>query len=124
MLAISLNSPTKVGAFSAFAPRSSPPAPRLSVCRCQAPGAAAQSRRSLLAGGAAGAAALLAAAPALAFGNGIPGYDINMDARKRAQDRIKKEMEADLERAAEYRRKLKEQKAAAAGGGAAPAAGN
>ena len=38
---------------------------------------------------------------ALAFGSGIPGYDVNMDARKRAQARIKAEMKADLDRGKE-----------------------
>ena len=45
-----------------------------------------------------------------AFGSGFPGYDVNMDARKRAQARIKAEMDADLARAAAYRAKLKADK--------------
>lgn len=51
--------------------------------------------------------------PAQAFGKGFPGYDMNVDGRKRAQERIKREKQADLDRAAAYRAKLAEQKAAA-----------
>jgi hypothetical protein len=69
----------------------------------------------LSAGFIAGAALLLSSPqPAQAFGSGFPGYDINVDARKRAKDRIKREMQADLDRAAAYRAKLAEEKAAAA----------
>lgn len=51
------------------------------------------------AAGAAAALAVAAPAPrALAFGNGFPGYDINLDGRKRALDRNKREMEAELAR--------------------------
>lgn len=69
-----------------------------------------------------GVAVIPAAAPspAQAFGSGFPGYDVNMDARKRAQDRIKREMQAELDRAAAYRAKLAAEKAAAQGS-AAPA---
>ncbi len=129
MLAIASSPHTKVGAFLATTPRSRPSSSHRSICRCQAE-SGASSRRSLLAGGAAGVAALLAAAPVLftagpaqSFGVGFPGYDISIEGRKRATDRNKKEMNAELARAAEYRRKLAEQKAAAAAaGGAAPAA--
>jgi hypothetical protein len=56
-------------------------------------------RRSALAAAAAAAAAVLAPAQsALAFGSGFPGYDINLDGRKRAFDRNKREMQAELER--------------------------
>jgi hypothetical protein len=71
-----------------------------SSCRCaaqQPPAtpaiAAALPRRALLAAAAA-VAALTPVRSALAFGSGFPGYDINMDARKRAADRNKRENEA------------------------------
>ena len=77
------------------------------------------SRRSIL-----GAAALAGAAlvmpvtadvpTAKAFGSGFPGYDMNLDGRKRAQERIKRQVQADLDKAAAYRAKLAEDKAAAA----------
>jgi hypothetical protein len=35
---------------------------------------------------------------ALAFGSGFPGYDVNLDGRKRAMERNKREMQADLDR--------------------------
>ena len=57
-------------------------------------------RRALLAAVLAVGAAVAQAPAALAFGSGFPGYDVNMDARKRAQDRIKKELQADLDRGA------------------------
>eukprot|EP00193_Tetraselmis_chui_P008351 CAMPEP_0177767838 /NCGR_PEP_ID=MMETSP0491_2-20121128/9364_1 /TAXON_ID=63592 /ORGANISM="Tetraselmis chuii, Strain PLY429" /LENGTH=112 /DNA_ID=CAMNT_0019284531 /DNA_START=154 /DNA_END=492 /DNA_ORIENTATION=- len=80
----------------------------------------ALSRRCVL--GTGSAAAFLAAMgaekrPALAYGSGFPGYDINLDARKRASDRAKAEMQAEMERAAairEAKRKEAETKAAAA----------
>jgi hypothetical protein len=73
-------------------------------------------RRALLSTGLIAAAALVLSSPqpAQAFGSGFPGYDINKDARKRAQDRIKRERQADLDRAAAYRAKLADDKAAAA----------
>jgi len=54
------------------------------------------------------ASALLAAMAAdrrsaYAYGTGIPGYDINLDARKRASDRAKAEMQAEMDRAAAIR---------------------
>ena len=48
--------------------------------------------------------------PAMAFGNGFPGYDINLDGRKRALERNKREMEVQKKLAADFRAK----KAAAA----------
>jgi hypothetical protein len=62
------------------------------------------SRRSLLAKsflGVAAAAIATVASPAqeaLAFGSGFPGYDVNLDGRKRAMERNKREMQADLAR--------------------------
>jgi hypothetical protein len=55
-------------------------------------------RAALAAAAAAAAAALAPAQSALAFGSGFPGYDINLDGRKRAFDRNKREMQAELER--------------------------
>ena len=46
----------------------------------------------------AAAAATISPAPASAFGTGFPGYDVNLDARKRALDRNKREMQAELDR--------------------------
>lgn len=76
-------------------------------------------RRALLSTGLFAGAALLLSSPqpAQAFGSGFPGYDMNLDGRKRAQERIKREKQADLDRAAAYRAKLAEQKAAAAAKG-------
>ena len=55
-------------------------------------------RRLLLAGAAAAAAALVPAQSAQAFGSGFPGYDVNMDARKRAAERNQREIDAMMER--------------------------
>ena len=73
-------------------------------------------RRALLSAGLLAGAALLLSSPqpAQAFGSGFPGYDMNVDARKRAQERIKRERQVDLDKAAAYRAKLAEDKAAAA----------
>lgn len=51
------------------------------------------------------AISLVPSPAALAFGNGFPGYDINVEGRKRALDRNKREMEADRKKAAEFRAK-------------------
>ncbi len=75
----------------------------------------------MLAGAAAGAAVLLPAVvpqAAEAFGTGFPGYDVNLDGRKRALERNKREMAAELERAAAYRAKLAAQKVEKAGAAA------
>ena len=48
--------------------------------------------------GIAAAAAAALPQPALAFGSGFPGYDVNLDGRKRALDRNKREMQAELDR--------------------------
>ncbi len=51
--------------------------------------------------GVAAAAIATVASPvqeALAFGSGFPGYDVNLDGRKRAMERNKREMQADLAR--------------------------
>lgn len=71
-------------------------------------GRASPTRRALLSQGlalslAATAASALMPSAATAFGNGFPGYDINLDGRKRALDRNKREMEAELEKAAAFR---------------------
>ena len=73
------------------------------------------SRRGLLLGAVAMPAFFIASPfdSAHAFGNGFPGYDVNLDGRKRALERNKREMEADKKRAAEFRAKrdaAKEQK--------------
>lgn len=94
--------------------------------RCQANNTNEQSasRRSILNAAGLAVAALLvpfaASTPAAqAFGSGFPGYDMNLDARKRAQERIKREMQADLDKAAAYRAKLAAEKAAKAAAAAA-----
>jgi hypothetical protein len=100
---------------------------RSSVVKCQSntPNSApVPNRRGLLSTGLIAGAALIAGAgvllsspePAQAFGSGFPGYDMNLEGRKRAQERIKREKQADLDRAAAYRAKLAEQKAAASAG--------
>ena len=64
-------------------------------------------RRGLLLGAVA-IPAIIIASPfdsAHAFGNGFPGYDVNLDGRKRALERNKRELEADRKRAAEFRAK-------------------
>ena len=48
------------------------------------------------------------AKPALAFGNGIPGYDVNEEARSRASDKQKQEIDAQNARAKEYQQKLEQ----------------
>ncbi|KAL4540240.1 hypothetical protein Ndes2526B_g03268 [Nannochloris sp. 'desiccata'] len=93
--------------------------PRSLVARCQSntPNSpVVPNRRALLSTGLLAGAALLLSSPqpALAFGSGFPGYDMNLEGRKRAQERIKREKQADLDRAAAYRAKLAEQKAIAA----------
>jgi hypothetical protein len=87
---------------AAAAPRTATRTALGSSCRCaaQQPAArpavaAALPRRALLAGGAAAAVAALAPVqPCAAFGSGFPGYDVNMDARKRAADRNRRENDA------------------------------
>jgi hypothetical protein len=98
---------------------------RKSIVNCQCSISEAATRRSFLAVAVAAAAAVIlpasAPAPAQAFGSGFPGYDINMDGRKRALDRNKREMQAELDRAAAYRAKLAAAKPVAAAKPAAPA---
>jgi len=64
--------------------------------------APAATRRALLSTlfTAAGAVVAVGAAPqaALAFGNGFPGYDINLDGRKRAMERNKRELQREREK--------------------------
>ncbi|GAX84839.1 hypothetical protein CEUSTIGMA_g12260.t1 [Chlamydomonas eustigma] len=60
-------------------------------------------------------AVIVSSAPkaALAFGSGFPGYDMNLDGRKRALERNKRELELERQKAAAYRA-AKAAKAAAA----------
>ncbi|PSC75630.1 cyclin-H1-1 isoform X1 [Micractinium conductrix] len=68
------------------------------------------------------AAALVPAQSAQAFGSGFPGYDVNMDARKRAAERNQREIDAMMERAAEFKAKRAAEKAAAAAAAPKPGA--
>ena len=68
------------------------------------------SRRGLVLSVFSSTALIISQNPAMAFGNGFPGYDINLDGRKRALERNKREMEVQKQLAAEFRAK----KAAAA----------
>ena len=84
---------------------------RIVVAAAQPPAPPAQAapppaapRRLLLAAAAAAVAALLPVDSAQAFGSGFPGYDVNMDARKRAEERNKREIEAMMARAGARRR--------------------
>jgi hypothetical protein len=81
--------------------------------------AAPRSRRAALAATLAAAAACLAAAApprALAFGHGFPGYDLNIEAQKRASDRTRSEAAEQKRLAAEFRARKAAAAAAAAGG--------
>ncbi|PNH09039.1 hypothetical protein TSOC_004385 [Tetrabaena socialis] len=65
------------------------------------------SRRGLVLGGLllslAATADLVSPGSAAAWGTGFPGYDMDLNGRKRAMDRNKREMQAEVERAAAFR---------------------
>eukprot|EP00798_Chlamydomonas_sp_ICE-L_P008303 gene8303-1575_t len=43
-------------------------------------------------------AAAMVAQPVFAFSSGFPGYDMNYEARKRSEDRNKREIQAEVEK--------------------------
>uniref|UniRef100_A0A6S8GWH0 Uncharacterized protein n=1 Tax=Dunaliella tertiolecta TaxID=3047 RepID=A0A6S8GWH0_DUNTE len=47
--------------------------------------------------------AVTAPLPAHAFGVGFPGYDLNVDARRRAQERNQRELDEQKQRAADFK---------------------
>ena len=70
-----------------------------------------------------GALAVAGAEPARAFGSGFPGYDVNEDARKRASDRLAKELEEQRDRARKAAAENAADALAGIGAGAADADG-
>ncbi len=87
--------------------------------------AADTGRRLMLSSVLAAAAALAATPAAHAFGSGFPGYDVNLNARKKIKEANAAELQREMKKAAAYRAAMKAKKeaeAAAAAIAAAPAA--